>query len=482
MQRFKKNIICILICLLPFNISATINPVPFLKTNGDQFTLNGKPFVMKGFNYYPSHYGLSDMTTWDWNEVDKELALGESLGANTVRAFIDFGYSTGNPYYKKPIRYAYKTTPRYLAAINHFLLLADKHHLKVVFGLLGYMPGFFFVSSQPNYGTARNYVAYLLATFANDPRIAAWELVSEADLAPGKFGTDTKRITTLYNAVISTARANDKNHLITIGFADIHNAASVQNMVDFISFHYYSDSSLLTPEIETLKHDLHHPMPIVEAEFGSPSSGRSEDNMSRHLISLGANLDIALHEEHLAGALFWQLMDLGDVKTDLTRMQHKQGHLKFGVFDENYNAKPSATLVKNFFTWQYNQNNKISFHYTDLYRTSAGYRLLGIKLAGMQFLDKNKKLLKEIEFGTIAANLMEGQGWYANETGGQWLGNSNKIATLYTDIPTNTAYILLTGVKGAQGKNELQLWNNNKLIGSIVTHWRPMNYLFNYAP
>jgi hypothetical protein len=447
----------------------------FVQVKGDRFILNKQPFVMKGFNYYPSHYGLASMTEWDWNEVDKELAAGASLGANTVRAFIDYGYSVGDPDYSLGVATHYHLTPEYLVALNKFLTIANKHGLKVIFGLFGYMPGYQFKKEGDN-ATPKKYLAELVTHFVNDPRIMAWELMSEGDLMPKKFGTDYAQVERFYEDMSKVARQYDPNHLTTIGFADISMAYTVQDLVDFISFHYYPDPALLTPQINNLRNKLNHPMPIVEAEFGSPAQGKPGASLSRHMVNLGANLDIALNFEHLAGALFWQLLDLDVPKTALNRMGEKQSHLKFGVFDENLQAKPSATLVRNFFTHEYNLNNKITFKYTEANKTPLGYRVLAVKIGGMQFLDENHSVLKALAFGTIEANLLQGQGWYANEAGGQWLGNINKTSTLYINIPASTKYIVLQNVVSASASNKLQLWIKNRLIGVVTVFKQPNNY------
>ena len=44
---------------------------------GDRLMLDGKPFIMKGFNYLPRDYGWTSLDDWDWDAVDQELALAD---------------------------------------------------------------------------------------------------------------------------------------------------------------------------------------------------------------------------------------------------------------------------------------------------------------------------------------------------------------------------------------------------------------------
>ncbi len=99
---------------------------------GDRLMVDGEPFVMKGYNYFPRDYGWTAMAHWDWDEVDAELALAAQYGANTIRTGMDYPYLTGNFYTKPPTR-RYQVPLENLDAIERFLSIAAKHGLKVVY-------------------------------------------------------------------------------------------------------------------------------------------------------------------------------------------------------------------------------------------------------------------------------------------------------------------------------------------------------------
>jgi len=124
-------------------------PPPFLAIQGQEFLLEGRPFVMRGFNYMPRNHAWSSMEVWNWIEVEAELAAAQELGANVVRIFIDYGYSTANPDYALDPVSNFSPTTTYIEAIDEVLRIADRHGLKVVLTLFDFMPGFLFVDHAP---------------------------------------------------------------------------------------------------------------------------------------------------------------------------------------------------------------------------------------------------------------------------------------------------------------------------------------------
>jgi hypothetical protein len=141
--------------------------------------LNGAQFVMKGFNYLPRDYGWTSMMEWDWNEVDQEFALGASLHANTLRTGMNYGSATGNMNWKKDIFRTYRILPGYLDAMDHLLSLADKHGLKVVMWLPDGIP--WELVDPVHFSVYEKFLEGLIPRFANDTRIAAWDLATDMD-------------------------------------------------------------------------------------------------------------------------------------------------------------------------------------------------------------------------------------------------------------------------------------------------------------
>lgn len=479
-----KNFITIFIAFLTFlflNISSIAAPKAgnngFLKVAGDKFELNGKPFTMKGFNYMPSGYGWTPINLWDWKEVDKELALGRSLGANTVRIHIGFYGSTGNIKKKKVlIPILYHPTKETITAIKQFLDLAQKHNFKVIITLFGHFPKE--LIWQNDHTTTDKYLAELIPNFVNDTRIAAWDIRNEGDSNIKQGSEQFTNAINWHSAISQQIKSIDSNHLITAGFVNIANAKYSQDFVDFVCFHYYHNTQTLAKLIRDLKSELHPAKPIVEEEFGAPSSGGENNDMAKHILWLGFNLDTSLNMEKIGGAIFWQLMDMNPTPTALNFITPIEKELAYGVFDGNGNPKPSTFVAKMYFTGNYDINKRITFKYDDVMIHPHHPSLtIGAGFESMQFLDNNHSVIQTIKFGTVEAVKHEGQGWYPKlNWDGQWAGSSDGVSNLYHFIPENAAYIKIRA-KSLLGTNRVQVYCRGKYLGIITVTPQLTDYI-----
>jgi endo-1,4-beta-mannosidase len=433
---------------------------------------------MKGFNYFPRNYAWGAMTEWDWSEVEFELAWGASLGANTVRTVIDYGFSTNNPDHEGNLVAMAHPTPEYIAAMQHFLAISDRYGLKVIFTLFDFMPGWFFID-QGRHDIAGAYLGELLPHFTDDARIVAWDILNEGDLLPEKFGTDINRVLDFYRAMSEQVKSLAPNHLITAGFGKIDRAHLSEDFVHFVSFHYYEDQATFTRDIQALRGRLSRPLPIVAQEFGYPSAGNPWAGLSAHTVRLGGYLDIALMSEELAGALFWMLTDLNPPRTSLTRAYDvNQLDLKYGVFDGLFHQKLSYTSVRKFFTGVYNPSRRIRFRYTQEptpFSPQDG-RYLAIGFLYLRFVDANGSTIAELNFGSKHTNQFQGQGWYPTETWGQWAGSLDKTATLYLSFPEETTSIQFGAYSPFSVPNEVSLEIGNRVFEPVTLTPNAVNH------
>jgi Cellulase (glycosyl hydrolase family 5) len=452
-----------------------------LAVSGNGFVLDGQPFVMKGFNYFPRDFGWSSMTDWDWTEVDQEMALANSLGANTIRVMIDYGYSTGHPdeiWSQDDEQKFQKPTPAYLDAMQQLLVVADSHGLKVVFCLFDYMPSWAFID-RADYPTASNYLAALVPAFAGDPRIAAWSVHNEGDLIAEKFpAVGLDKVIQFYAAMAAKIRSVDSQHLITADFGRIWNAHLAQDFVDYTSFHYYDDPAVLPREIAALRGRLTRPMPIVAGELGRASDGNQWSTTATQTVALGGYLDTALRgDAPLAGALVWLLMDQNTPKTDLNRQRDK-GSFKFGMYDGNLQPKPAAAVVQQYFSGGCGPGQRIELRFPNAPTTplANSQRDLQVGVRDVTLLRSDGSPISHVQFGTPEANLLEGRGWFDNETWGQWAGAPDRTASLCMVVPED-AQALSIQAQSVQPDIELQVWYLGVLRGSVVLQPTPSEHV-----
>ncbi len=152
-----------------------------------------------GANYIPAS-AINELEMWqadtfDPQQIDKELGWAESLGMNTMRVFLhDLLWE--------------QDAKGFQQRLDQFLTIAAKHHIKPMLVLFdscwdpmpklgkqrapmqgvhnsGWVqsPGAKALEDATQYPRLKSYVVGVVGTFANDPRILAWDVWNE----PGGF-------------------------------------------------------------------------------------------------------------------------------------------------------------------------------------------------------------------------------------------------------------------------------------------------------
>ncbi|HEX8969252.1 MAG TPA: cellulase family glycosylhydrolase [Chloroflexota bacterium] len=443
----------------------------FVRVSGDRLFAGDQPLVLRGFNYYPRDYAWSAMTDWDWSEVDAELGLAEGLGANTIRVMVDYGFSTGHSgtaWSTAEVHRLDHPSPEYLAAMDQLLGVAQRHGMRVIFSLFDFMPGWAFID-QSDYAPAATYVGDLVAHFARDERIAAWDILNEGDLLPDKFPTTSMaNVLGFYTTMSAAIRAADRQHLVTADFGNIERAHLSQDFVDYVSFHYYADQARLTLEIDALRGRLRRPMPVVASEVGAPSDGNPYASLSSHTVALGAYLDSALNSRALAGTLIWTLVDPNPPRTARSH-QSQMDVVDFGVYDSSLHPKPSVDVVRRYFAGGCGQDQRLELRFSGARATPipGDSRSMVIGMHQLALLGADGSALSQLTFGTLQADALDGRGWYANEDWGQWAGEAGGVAALCVVVPPEAATLSLTA-HARQPGTELQVWVDGAQRGSLT--------------
>lgn len=245
---------------------------------------NARPWLC-GFNYLPSYAGNTtefwQAETFDEELIDRELALAEGLGFNTIRVLVQYLVWEHDP-------------EAFKRRFDRFLAIAGKHGLSVMpqffddcaFGVHGddrdqnpYLgkqmdpvPGVFFPAWTPSPGhrrvvdraawpRLRQYVQDVIGRFAGDQRVVAWDLYNE----PGNGGMGDKSMP-LLEAVFGWARQARPTQPITSGVWG--RAGTAANLMlansDVVTFHMYSDAKRTRERIHQLKQ---HGRPVICTEW-----------------------------------------------------------------------------------------------------------------------------------------------------------------------------------------------------------------------
>lgn len=310
----------------------------FVTIEGDQFTINSETFKVKGLNYYPIDRRLFGDEGWNSSEVNYDLELARSLNVNTVRIFINYQQSTNNLNYSKPVNSAYKPDPEYIAQVNEFLNLAQKHNLKVILTLFGQI--YWELYSPKNYWICEEYLEDLIPRFVNNSVVMAWDIKNEPDRDFKYCGREN--VVNFLRTMSQKIRMLDKNHLVTVGFLSSEYTQDIKDYVDFISFHWYLPASQLGDTIDYIRNETNKP--IAVEEFGlhtwpeRPGDPHDEEDQARYYRSVLS----VMQEKSVAGYLFWTLFDF-QVRDKETFDNH------MGIFRVDYEPKPSVEVIKQFY-------------------------------------------------------------------------------------------------------------------------------------
>ena len=237
--------------------------------------------MITGVNYYPAQFA------WDTFNPDLNLETLESdfrtiteTGFNAIRIFIDY-HSFGGGY----------LSAEKLNRLNQLLDIADQAKLKVVITLFDFY-GDYRLQSWPN--TARHLDA-LVGAIGTHPAIHSWDLKNEPDLDFASRGES--RVLSWLGFVGNHMRKLGVFQPLTIGWSNSTSAANLEDLVDYMSFHYYEDPEVFEAGLRTLRSKTTKPLVVQEygmstnrgfwAPFGNSKNSQAVLQPNARFLSAG---------------------------------------------------------------------------------------------------------------------------------------------------------------------------------------------------
>ncbi len=333
------------------NASATSTPLApdFVTVRGDQFYYRGARFPIKGFNYYPRlhPWRTFNLGEWDPRAAGSELALGVSLGANTVRIVIDYEFSLQESKAAQPRDNYFAPVGQYVANIRDFLDIAGRLDLKVIFTLFDSLDWSFYLPQ--NQWIAEEYLKELVPPFANDPRILCWDLQNEPDRAIALVGNSA--VIPFFQRMANLVRQMSPKNLQTIGWIDRARGRYFPDLdyaLDFWCFHFYDTPDRLGDLIQGYKTKTGKP--VLLEEFGlatggpGPDGAHTDADQAAHYNRILSTLE----ENGTCGSVFWILTDfpIGLAGNPPSPDDSPENH--YGVFRTDYSGKPVADEIRKF--------------------------------------------------------------------------------------------------------------------------------------
>lgn len=278
-----------------------------------------------GSNYIPA-YAINQLEMWqpdtfDLAQIDKELGWAESIGMNTMRVFLhDLLWQQDADGFSK--------------RIDQFLKVAERHHIKPMFVLFdscwdpspklgpqhppvpgvhnsGWVqsPGAVALADGAQERRLRDYVRGVIAAFAKDSRILAWDVwnepsnTNEGSYSQREPARKQEIVEGLLPKVFQWAREAHPSQPVTSGLWDIdfEHEATLSRMQqiqaensDILSFHNYGWPESFEKEVVYFE-KFHRP--IVCTEYMARSAGSTFDTV------------LPLAQKHNVAAINWGLVE-----------------------------------------------------------------------------------------------------------------------------------------------------------------------------
>lgn len=248
-----------------------------------------------GSNYLPSSASneleMWQAKTWDPERIDKELGWAESIGMNTMRVFLH--------------NIPYETDRKgFLARIDQFLVICQKHHIRPLFVLFDscwdpfpkagpqpeprpgihnsrwvQAPGAKMLENPGDYPKLEAYVKGVVGHFAKDNRILGWDVWNEPDNTNnGSYGSQepkdkVERILKLLPQAFAWVREAGATQPLTSGvwhgdWSDPNKLEPMSKeqleLSDVVSFHNYESAESFRMHVKWLQQ---YGRPIICTEY-----------------------------------------------------------------------------------------------------------------------------------------------------------------------------------------------------------------------
>ena len=295
-------------------------------------SLKVKSSNIKGINYYPQKNPW-DLFGKDFNlqEIKKDLEIIKNADLNVIRIFIpyeDFGKAN------------VKETK--LKKLEQVLQIAKKNELKVIVTLFDFYGNY----DVLDWTLTQKHLHKIISRFKNNKTIFAWDIKNEPDL---DFSSRKKEnVIAWLKHMILYLRSIDKTHPVTIGWSNTESAPLLENMVDFISFHYYKEPRFFEEDYLFLRKKTTG-KPLFLGEFGFSSYQgfwRPTGNYEYKQATYHKEMQLIIKKNKIP-FLSWTLYDFDTIPSSVVGVLPWRKNLqkKFGFISNTGVKKPAYKYI-----------------------------------------------------------------------------------------------------------------------------------------
>lgn len=287
---------------------------------------------LREVNYYPSTDAWGGMwSSWRPAMIDADMARVASLGANTVRIFIQpatFGYPTPQP--------------QYLSELSQFIAIAASHGLRVHLTLFDGWDNYADIAGSEQWAAA------ILKPFDADPRVAVVELQNEID------PTDPAAMAWA-RTMLPVIRA-DAGVPVTVSVTGWNSTTALAELIralgssqpDFYDDHFYGNLPYVASVFSSAE-QLAGSKPLFIGETGystnplNTSAPGVAPTVAAHEAAQASffyQVELAAYNAGLPPAAPWTLYDFAPTSS-LSPIEQD-----FGLFRVDGSAKPAVAVIQ----------------------------------------------------------------------------------------------------------------------------------------
>ena len=249
-----------------------------------------------GLNYYPKSAPWDEFwAEYPRAEIKADLKFVRSLGANSLRIFINHAYFTH-----------VETSDNAIEKLTDFLNLSAEQDLKVILTMFDLRSDY----RLGNWSQDSAHLSSIIDVTGHHEALLAIDLKNEADLDFDRSGES--QVTAWLEAMIESARYGNANIPLTIGWSDPSHAERLSDKLDVISYHDYQPAKTIGARLSDVKDKVGN-KPVYLTEIGSSRwaiIGDNKDRQAEKLLTQLSKLDAA------DGVMIWTLHD--SMKSDQT--------------------------------------------------------------------------------------------------------------------------------------------------------------------
>lgn len=357
-------------------------PGGFLTVVGDHLTRQGQTVLLKGVNYYPQWRPWGEMwRNWNGPQIARELRTAHNeLGINSVRVLLPYNGTGAKDRHGN-------VTPKLLGRLRELAQIAGNLDMRLVVTLFDFYVDFE-PPGTPGYERDLAYIRTLVGAFANDDRIAIWDVHNEPDHY-GAWGDRQAEVLNWLGRMADEIHRVAPRQLVTVGMGQTQNlwqlGSDGRRPIDYsdvVSAHVYDPGPAAT-QLDELR--THTGKPLLVEEFGWPTDPQCQAPNYTEATQAQLYRDVVgLARERTSGVLAWTLRDYDYAPT--MRWDSREEH--YGLYRADGTLKPAADALRAYAAPPLPSATKTQFALTDMSGPLPNDRLAAIEVAGTPFTVK----------------------------------------------------------------------------------------------